>query len=74
MMWTILEQQMHFKSKHCKSLESISYKLIFSISSDCALLYNDRSVLENHHLTYSFKLLKQVRPHIYICTCAPNIA
>ena len=30
-------------------------------SSDFALCYNDRSVLENHHLHYAFKLLREVR-------------
>ena len=30
-------------------------------SSEFALWYNDRSVLENHHLNYAFTLLKEVR-------------
>lgn len=33
----------------------------FLYSSEYALWYNDRSVLENHHLYYAFKLLKEVR-------------
>jgi len=28
-------------------------------SSDVALLYNDKAVLENHHLSASFRLLKE---------------
>jgi len=28
-------------------------------SSDVALLYNDKAVLENHHLSATFRLLKE---------------
>ena len=28
-------------------------------SSDVALLYNDKAVLENHHLSASFRLLRE---------------
>ena len=39
----------------------IGYKSYISIfSSEYALLYNDRSVLENHHLYYTFKSLQEV--------------
>lgn len=31
--------------------------------SNFALCYNDRSVLENHHLQYAFQLMKQVSVH-----------
>ena len=30
-------------------------------NSEYALLYNDRSVLENHHLCTAFRLMKDVR-------------
>jgi calcium/calmodulin-dependent 3',5'-cyclic nucleotide phosphodiesterase len=35
-------------------------QICFLCRSDFALCYNDRSVLENHHLQYAFQLLKKV--------------
>lgn len=33
---------------------------VYNCRSDFALCYNDRSVLENHHLQYAFQLMKHV--------------
>jgi len=32
---------------------------VFVYSSDVALLYNDKAVLENHHVSSAFRLLKE---------------
>lgn len=37
-------------------LQSIFSLLIANIDSELALMYNDESVLENHHLAVAFKL------------------
>ncbi|NXN92890.1 PDE1B phosphodiesterase, partial [Rhinopomastus cyanomelas] len=33
--------------------------------SDCAILYNDRSVLENHHISAAFRLMQEAEMNIF---------
>lgn len=37
----------------------LNYFLGFLFRSDPAILYNDRSVLENHHLSAAYRLLQE---------------
>ena len=45
--------------------ESFSSDLCLSTDSELALMYNDESVLENHHLAVGFKLLQEENCDIF---------
>ena len=34
--------------------------------SDCAILYNDRSVLENHHISAVFRMMQDDEMNIFV--------
>lgn len=34
--------------------------------SDCAILYNDRSVLENHHISAVFRMMQDEEMNIFV--------
>ena len=51
--------------KSCKFSKS-DYVSNYLTGSDLALMYNDESVLENHHLAVSFKLLQKKNCNIFM--------
>lgn len=62
----------HYQFSYSFSIEvytlifkSYIYCLVLSSDSELALMYNDESVLENHHLAVGFKLLHEENCDIF---------
>ena len=48
-----------------------SNQFLIAINSPLAILYNDKSVLENYHASASWKLLKSNEKHNFLCNLEP---
>lgn len=53
---------------HCQSLhlQGTGCDGLWLCRSECAILYNDRSVLENHHLSSVFRMMQDDEMNIFI--------
>ncbi len=47
-------------------MSASNWILFLSVRSDVAILYNDRSVLENHHVSAAYKLMAEVDMNILV--------
>lgn len=58
--------------QHCKHVlaSSLYYCIVlmvrFSLRSEVAILYNDRSVLENHHVSAAYRLMVEEDMNIFV--------
>ena len=45
---------------------AVGHDELWLCRSECAILYNDRSVLENHHISSVFRLMQDDEMNIFI--------